>query len=170
MGGLEAPHQGETICFGNLLHRLESKELSRFQRRHLGFVFQFDNLIAYLTVEENIGIPSTLNGIAGKTRAHRIASLLEAVDLTDAAKALPHGLSGGETQRVSVARAVAHEPKLLLADEPTASLGSVTGREIIKLMRQLGTNIACTIIMATHDMENISLADSIVGLKDAKIE
>lgn len=169
IGGLEKPDQGEIFCFGKALHRLESSQLSRFQRRYLGFVFQFGNLLSYLTVEENIGVPLTLNGIVGKARAQRIASLLEAVGLTYAAKALPHELSGGETQRVSVARAVVHEPKLLLADEPTASLDSATGRETIQLMRRLGVRLDCTIIMATHDMEIINMADSIFRLKDGKV-
>lgn len=169
IGGLEAPDQGEIICFDKALHRLGSAQLSRFQRRYLGFVFQFGNLLSYLTVEENIGMPLTLNGIVGKARAQKITLLLEAIGLACAAKALPHELSGGEAQRVSIARAVAHDPKLLLADEPTASLDSASGREIIKLMRQLGANFDCTIIMATHDIEIINLADLIIGLKDGKV-
>lgn len=169
MGGLESPDRGEIFCFGTPLHQLEATQLSRFQRSHLGFVFQRGNLLSYLTVYDNIGLPLTLNGIVGKDRTHRIASLLDAIDLKSAAKALPHELSGGETQRVSVARAVAHQPKLLLADEPTASLDTATGRGIVKMMRQLGTDSGCTIIMATHDSEIINLADLIIRLKDGQV-
>jgi ABC-type lipoprotein export system ATPase subunit len=169
MGGLEAPDQGEIICFGKPLHKLNSTQISRFQRRHLGFVFQRGNLLSYLTVYENIGMPLTLNGISGKARTQKIALLLEAIGLTSAAKALPHELSGGETQRVSVARAVAHEPKLLLADEPTANLDTATGRGIVKLMSQLGTDLGCTIIMATHDREIINAAGLTICLKDGKV-
>jgi putative ABC transport system ATP-binding protein len=170
MCGLEAPDQGNVLCFGTPLHRLNAAQLSRFQRSQLGFVFQRGNLISYLTVDENIGLPLTLNGIRGKERAHRIASLLEAIDLTAAAKALPHELSGGETQRVSVARAVAHQPRLLLADEPTANLDTATGLGIVKMMRRLGTDYGCTIIMATHDSEIINVADVIIRIKDGQID
>lgn len=170
MSGLESPDQGEILCFGTPLHRLKAAQLSRFQRSHLGFVFQRGNLLSYLTVDENIGLPLTLNGIVGKARARRIASLLEAIELTSAARALPHELSGGETQRVSVARAVAHQPKLLLADEPTANLDTATGLGIVNMMRHLGTDRGCTIIMATHDHDIIDVADSIIRLKDGQLE
>ncbi len=170
MSGLESPDRGDILCFGTPLHRLKAAQLSRFQRSHLGFVFQRGNLLSYLTVDENIGLPLTLNGIVGKERAHRIASLLAAIDLTPAAKALPHELSSGETQRVSVARAVAHRPKLLLADEPTANLDTATGLGIVTMMRHLGTDHGCTVIMATHDSEIISVADLIVRLKDGQVD
>ncbi len=170
ISGLEAPDRGEILCFGIALHRLKAAQLSRFQRNHLGFVFQQGNLLSYLTVDENIGLPLTLNGIGGKERAHRIALLLEAIGLTSAAKALPHELSGGETQRVSVARAVVHRPKLLLADEPTANLDTATGFGIVKMMRRLGTDQGCTIIMATHDSDIIDVADSIISLKDGQVD
>lgn len=170
MGGLESPDRGDILCFGTPLHRLTAAQLSRFQRSHLGFVFQRGNLLSYLTVDENIGLPLALNGVVGKKQAHRIASLLEAIDLTSAAKALPHELSSGETQRVSVARAVAHRPKLLLADEPTASLDTATGLGIVTMMRQLGTDHGCTVIMATHDSEIINVADLIVRLKDGQVD
>jgi ABC-type lipoprotein export system ATPase subunit len=170
MGGLESPDQGEIVCFGTPLHQLGDSQLSRFQRSHLGFVFQRANLLSYLTVDENIGLPLTLNGIVGKARTNRIAALLEEIGLKSAAKALPHELSSGETQRVSVARAVAHHPKLLLADEPTANLDTATGRRVVKLMRKLVTDRGCTTIMATHDSEIIDVADLIIGLKDGQVE
>ena len=169
MGGLEAPDRGEIFCFGTPIHRLSAKNLSLFQRSHIGFVFQRGNLLSYLTVAENIGFPLTLNGIVGKARAKRIDALLADIDLKPAAKALPHELSGGETQRVSVARAIAHHPKLLLADEPTANLDTASGQRIVQLMRYLGKEHGCTIVMATHDRDVTDIVDEIIGLKDGQI-
>jgi putative ABC transport system ATP-binding protein len=169
MGGLEIPDRGEILCFGTPIHRLRAGTLSLFQRRHLGFIFQRGNLLSYLTVEENIGMPLTLNGIVGKVRDNRIEALLADIDLQSAATALPHELSGGETQRVSVARAIAHHPKLLLADEPTASLDTASGQRVVQLMRDLGQQHGCTIIMATHDREITDIADPIIGLKNGQV-
>lgn len=169
MGGLESVDRGEIVCFGMPIHRLTASALSRFQRSRLGFVFQRGNLLSYLTVAENIGLPLTLNGMVGQIRTKRIEALLADIDLLSAAKALPHELSGGETQRVSVARAIAHRPMLLLADEPTASLDTVTGQRIVQLMRDLGKEHGCTIIMATHDREITASADPVIGLKDGKV-
>jgi len=169
IGGLETPDRGEVLCFGTSIYRLTAAKLSLFQRRHLGFIFQRGNLLSYLTVAENIGLPLTLNGIAGTARAKRIEELLADIDLKPAAMALPHELSGGETQRVSVARAIAHHPKLLLADEPTASLDTATGQRVVQLMRDLGKDYGCTIIMATHDRDITDTADPVIGLKDGQV-
>jgi putative ABC transport system ATP-binding protein len=169
IGGLELPDQGDIRCFDTPINRLAPSPLSMFQRRHLGFVFQRGNLLSYLTVAENIGLPLTLNGVARAAYTRRIQTLLEDIGLTKAAKALPHELSGGETQRVSVARAVAHRPRLLLADEPTANLDTDSGRRVVDLMRRLGVEDGCTIIMATHDQDIISGLDQIIHLKDGKL-
>jgi ABC-type lipoprotein export system ATPase subunit len=169
MGGLDKPDQGAIVCFGTKIHRLSAGKLCRFQRRHLGFVFQRGNLLSYLTVAENIGLPLTLNGVGGAERRQRVEDLLEAIDLRAAAKALPHELSGGETQRVSVARAIAHRPALLLADEPTANLDTVTGQRVVQLMLALGAQTGCTILMATHDRELSAIAGMVIHLKDGSI-
>lgn len=169
IGGLEMPDEGEIHCFGTPINRLTAGELSLFQRRYLGFVFQRGNLLSYLTVSENIGLPLTLNGVVGVARTKRIASLLTDIDLTSAAQALPHELSGGETQRVSVARAIAHHPKLLLADEPTANLDSASGQQIVRLMRHLGKERGGTIIMATHDRDITDGVDLLIDLKDGQV-
>ena len=138
IGGLEPPDRGRITCFGTPIYSLGARELSLFQRRHVGFVFQRGNLLSYLTVAENIGFPLTLNGVRGNERSKRIGELLERIGLGSAAKALPHELSSGETQRVAMARAIAHEPKMLLADEPTANLDTDTGLKVVKLMREMG--------------------------------
>ncbi len=169
IGGLESPDRGEIFCFDTPLHRLGAAQLGRFQRSQLGFVFQRGNLLSYLTVAENIGLPLILNGTVGKQRQDRIAALLDAIGLKPAAKAMPHELSGGETQRVSLARAIAHQPKLLLVDEPTASLDTATGCGIVEMMRRLAVDRDCTIIMATHDNDIIHLTDAVIQLEDGRV-
>lgn len=169
IGGLEIPDHGEIFCFGAPIHRFTAHKLSQFQRRYLGFVFQRGNLLSYLTVAGNIGLPLTLNGIVGATRTKRIEALLADTGLEAAAKAMPHELSGGEIQRVSVARAIAHHPKLLLVDEPTAHLDTLSGQQVVQLMRNLGKEDGCTTIMATHDRDIIDGVNLVVHLKDGRV-
>lgn len=170
IGGLEKPDAGTIICFGAVLGKLGNSAMSRFQRKLVGFVFQRGNLLSYLSVAENIGLPLTLNRIVGMRQARRIDELLDRIGLADAAGALPHELSGGETQRVAVARAVAHYPRILLADEPTANLDTATGKRIVHLMRDMGRDHGCTILMATHDPEITETADVVVKLRDGRIQ
>lgn len=170
IGGLEKPDAGTIICFGAVLGKLGNSAMSRFQRKLVGFVFQRGNLLSYLSVAENIGLPLTLNRIVGMRQARRIDELLDRIGLADAAGALPHELSGGETQRVAVARAVAHYPRILLADEPTANLDTATGKRIVQLMRDMGRDHGCTILMATHDPEITETADVVVKLRDGRIQ
>ena len=170
IGGLEMADRGEIRCFGTRIDRLAARRLSLFQRRHLGFVFQRGNLLSYLTVAENIGLPMVLNGFTRSERTKRIESLLADIDLAAAARAMPHELSGGETQRVSVARAVAHRPRLLLADEPTANLDTASGGQVIDLMRRLGIESGCTIVMATHDRDIVHHVDQVIRLEDGKVK
>lgn len=166
LGGLERPTSGAIECFGTSIHAVGRRELSLFQRANCGFVFQQGNLLSYLTVEENIGLPLTLNGIEPRERSVRIAMLLERIGLAGAGKAMPSELSGGELQRAAVARAVAHRPKLLLADEPTSHLDTATGKAIIKLIFDMGVESGTTIIFSTHDLDIIGLASVSVHLRD----
>jgi ABC-type lipoprotein export system ATPase subunit len=170
MGGLERPEKGTVTCFGSDFTALSGKALCLFQRRHVGFVFQYGNLLSYLTVFENIAFPLALNGIEGEKKTKRIDDLLERIGLSDVEAALPHELSGGEIQRVSVARAMAHWPKMLLADEPTANLDSDTGRSLIRFMFEMGREQKCTIVFSTHDHEIIELADARFYIKDGRLE
>lgn len=169
IGGLEPPDKGRITCFGTLIYALSARELSLFQRRYVGFVFQRGNLLSYLTVAENIGFPLTLNRIAGEKRSKRIFELLDRIGLSSAATALPHELSTGEAQRVAMARAIAHNPRILLADEPTANLDTATGQQVVQLMRDLGHDHGCTILMSTHDMEITETADAVIHLKDGRL-
>ena len=169
IGGLERPDQGSVTCLGLDIHALSRRSLSLFQRQHLGFVFQFGNLLSYLTVYENIVFPLALNGVPRKERAGRVLGLLERVGLRDSQQALPRELSGGEVQRVSFARAIAHGPQVLLADEPTASLDSDTARDLVQLMLEVVQEQASSLIVSTHDPVVIDLADNIMHLRDGRM-
>ena len=168
IGGLERPDKGSIACFGRDILALSAKALSTFQRQSVGFIFQHGNLLSYLTVSENIAFPLTLNGIAGNPKTERVKMLLERIGLSAAAKALPHELSGGEIQRVSAARSLAHSPRMLLADEPTASLDTDTGKNLVDLMFEIGREQGCTMIISTHDPEIWGLADKTIYLRDGE--
>lgn len=170
LGGLEKPEKGKIICFGVEIHSLSEKALCLFQRQNIGFVFQHSNLLSYLTVYQNIAFPLSLNNFDKRTISKRVHELLEKVGLAETGPALPYELSGGEIQRVSVARAMAHMPQMLLADEPTASLDTDTGRDLVQLMFNMGREHGCTMIIATHDQEIINLADAFLPLRDGRIE
>lgn len=170
IGGLERPESGIVTCSGVDIHSLSEKALCLFQRKNLGFVFQHSNLFNYLTVFENIAFSLELNGFERKAVVKRVNELLENINLAHAGAALPHELSGGEIQRVSVVRAIAHSPQVLLADEPTASLDSDTGRDLVQLMFNMGRDQGCTMIITTHDPDIINLADARLPIQDGKIE
>jgi ABC-type lipoprotein export system ATPase subunit len=169
IGGLERPDRGSVTCLEQDILALSRRSLSLFQRQYLGFVFQFGNLLSYLTVYENISFPLALNGVTGKQRNERVLGLLERVDLRDSQHALPGELSGGEVQRVAFARAVAHRPQILLADEPTASLDSGTARDLIQLMLEVTQEQASSLIVSTHDPVVIGLAGNILHLRDGRM-
>ena len=169
IGGLERPSSGSIDCFGYSIGALGSRELSRFQRANTGFVFQQGNLLSYLTVEENIGLPLMLNGAGAHERNKRVSELLERIGLAGAGKARPAELSGGELQRAAVGRAVAHRPRLLLADEPTSHLDTSTGKALIRLIYELGRDEGTTIIFSTHDVEIIGLASMRLHLRDGAL-
>lgn len=166
IGGIERPDEGRIVVEGREIQSLSERALCLFQRQHVGFVFQQGNLLSFLTVAENIAFMLNLNGIDGRRRNHRVSELLAMIDLPGIGAAMPHELSGGELQRVAMARALAHNPSLLLADEPTANLDSATGISIMEMMIALTRNQRGTLIMATHDPELIALADRSIRLRD----
>jgi ABC-type lipoprotein export system ATPase subunit len=170
LGGIERPEKGKITCFGVEIHSLSEKALCLFQRRNIGFVFQHGNLLSYLTVYQNIAFPLALNNFDKKAISNRVNELLEKIGLAETGPALPHELSGGEVQRVSVARAMAHTPQMLLADEPTASLDTDTGRDLVQLMFSIGREHGCIMVIATHDPQVINLADAFLPLRDGRIE
>ncbi len=166
MGGLERPDTGSIHCLGVDLLGLSKRELSRFQRTKMGFIFQSGNLLSYLTVFENIAFPLALNRLE---KERRTTELLEKTGLLELKSAMPHELSGGETQRIAFARAIAHAPQMLLADEPTANLDSQTGEMLVKSMFTMCRKEGCAIILSTHDHNLVSLSDKTITILDGKI-
>lgn len=166
IGGIEKPDRGKVRIDGCEILSLTERALCLFQRRNIGFVFQHGNLLSFLTAAENIAFPLHLNNTDSKTINLRVNELLDLIGLPEIGPAMPHELSGGELQRVALARAVAHQPSLLLADEPTANLDSATGLAIAQMMIALCRSQRCTLIMATHDLELIALADRSIRLRD----
>lgn len=170
IGALEKPDSGRILYKGTNICSLSPRHRAIYQRKEIGFVFQASNLIPWLTVAENLIFPLELNNIRGKKQRARVQELLAAFDLAGYDKAMPGELSGGETQRISFARAIAHRPVLLLADEPTSSLDSATGNKLIERMLSLCVSQRSTLIIATHDPELIEMTNSRIYLKDGFIE
>jgi putative ABC transport system ATP-binding protein len=170
IGTLEIPDTGSILYKGTNICTLSPRQRTLFRRKEVGFVFQTSNLLPWLTVAENLQFPLELNGIHGKAQQRRIEELLAIFGLAGYEKALPVELSGGESQRIAFARAIAHAPALLLADEPTASLDSKNGKQLIELLVSLCRSKETTLIIATHDQELLGMADTVISLKDGKME
>ncbi|MFX0087584.1 MAG: ABC transporter ATP-binding protein [Candidatus Hodarchaeota archaeon] len=169
IGGIDKPTGGE-IYFDTSqeLSSLPEKKLTKYRRNNVGFIFQFYNLVGSLTAFENVELVARLTH--EPSEAKKISSdLLEAVDLGDISFKFPAQLSGGEQQRVSIARALAKEPKILLADEPTGSLDSITAGKILKLLQKINKEYKVTIVIVTHNKGIASLATKIIYLRDGKI-
>lgn len=169
IGGIDAPDSGEILVNGVPIQRLNEQQRTLFRREHIGFIFQFFNLIPTLTVLENITLPIHLNGGLTMVKEQEIKVLLERVSLNHRQDAFPDRLSGGEQQRVAILRAIAHNPTLLLADEPTGNLDEDTGRTIIQLLLELTRQANKTLIMATHNPEIIPLADKVYRIKHGEL-
>ena len=166
LAGIDTPDEGEILIREQCINRLPDRERTLFRRRHIGFVYQLFNLISTLTVEENIGLPLELNGMGEKQISEKVARLLGEIGLADRSGAFPDRLSGGEQQRVAVARALIHEPALILADEPTGNLDAETGRMVLDLLTDLSRRYGRTLIIVTHSLAVARAADRVVTLKD----
>lgn len=169
ISGIDLPDRGQVRVTGIDLVRLSEHDRTLFRRRHIGFVFQFFNLLPTLTVEENLLLPLELNGAVGKQQRARSERLLEAVGLADRRCSFPDRLSGGERQRVALARALVHEPDLILADEPTGNLDVETGVEVIELLDSLTRRAGKTLVMATHSPEVVGVADRILTIEHGRL-
>jgi len=169
IGGLDKPTRGEIYVGGVDISKLSENELANYRNKSIGFVFQFFNLIPYLSAVENVELPMAIAGVPLNERRKRALKLLELVGLADKAFKRPTELSGGEQQRVAIARALINNPKLILADEPTGNLDSVTGASIMKLFRRLVDESSVTVVMVTHNVENLRFVDRVYRLKDGKI-
>ena len=161
ISGIDLPTAGEVLIDSTNLTRLSERERTLFRRKHIGFVFQFFNLIPTLTVEENLLLPLELNGQAGKQARQTALDTLDMVGLADRAKDFTDRLSGGEQQRVAIARAIVHAPSLILADEPTGNLDAETGRLVIDLLEGFTRQGGKTMLVATHSTEIAALADRV---------
>jgi len=170
IGALDSPTSGTITFDGDDLSKLNRKERTLFRREKIGFVFQTFNLIPVLTASENVAFPLNLLGISEKEIKERVYNLLEKVGLKGMEERKPAALSGGQQQRVAVARALIKEPVLVLADEPTANLDSVTGGEIMKLMKKLNKEEEITFLFATHDPMVMEYSRRRIKLRDGKIQ
>ena len=151
IGGLDRPTEGEVIVAGENIDRLSGGQLAKWRARHVGFIFQFYNLMPALSAERNIELPLLLTGLSSAERKRNVAAALEIVGLADRAKHKPNELSGGQQQRVAIARALVADPTLLVCDEPTGDLDRATAEEILALLQLLNRDQGKTIIMVTHD-------------------
>jgi len=169
IGGLDYPTKGEVYFQGKNIHHQKENELAEFRLRNIGFIFQAYNLIEVLTALENVEFPLFLQGVPKKERRERALEWLEKVGLAHLARKKPPELSGGEQQRVAIARSLVTGPKLILADEPTANLDSKTGLKIIELMRKLNEEVKTTFIFSSHDPKVIENARRVIKLRDGRI-
>ncbi len=170
IGGLDRPTKGKVLVDGRIVSQMSDGEVTLLRRRKIGFIFQFFNLLPTLTAVENVMLPLVLDGQAeGPTQA-RAGLLLKRVGLDDRRDHIPEELSGGEIQRLAIARALAFNPPILLADEPTGNLDSKTGEAVLELIRSINKDEGCTVVMVTHNREAAGLGDRIIYLKDGLVE
>ena len=169
VSGIDTPDNGRVLLDGVDVHALAEPERTLFRRRRIGFVFQFFNLIPTLKVGENVALPLELLGAEDSTAQHRAAALLEDVGLGGLAMRYPETLSGGEQQRAAIARALAHRPDLLLADEPTGNLDEETGGQVIALLTDLARQQGTTLLLVTHSTHVAQAADRVLRLSHGQV-
>jgi putative ABC transport system ATP-binding protein len=170
IGALDRPTEGEVIVDGRIISQMADDEATFFRRSKIGFVFQFFNLLPALTALENVMLPLILDGKSEAKARPRAAEQLERVGLAARQGHLPEELSGGEIQRLAIARALVFHPPILLADEPTGNLDSKTGEAILQLIREINREENSTVLMVTHDREAAAAGERVIHLKDGKIE
>lgn len=168
IGALDRPDEGKIMVAG---YDLQGKsDLSQFRSREIGFIFQLHNLIPNLSVVENVEIPMFESGLSGRQMREKALKLLDYMNLSDKASRKPTELSGGERQRVAIARSLANDPSIILADEPTGSLDSKNGDMILNLLKDLHDKEQVTLIMVTHDLKVAALAERTIEVLDGKIK
>jgi putative ABC transport system ATP-binding protein len=169
IAGIDGPTSGTVVVAGTDLTALDEQARTLFRRRHIGFVFQFFNLIPLLTVEENLLLPLDLNDRADAAGLARARALLERVGLGGRGDSFPDRLSGGEQQRVAIARALIHDPALVLADEPTGTLDAETAASVLDLLDTLAREQGRTVVMVTHSREVVGVADRILTIQRGQL-
>ncbi len=170
IGGLESPDRGTVHVLGRDIGAMSESERAVLRRTSLGFVFQFFNLVPTLTVAENVELPLALNGVPRTDARRRSLELLGELDVVACAGRFPEEISGGEQQRVAIARAVIHEPKVVLADEPTGNLDLETADHVLDLLQTSCRRRNATLVMATHGREVAGLADRVLTIRNALVE
>jgi putative ABC transport system ATP-binding protein len=170
IGGLDRPTEGEVLVDGRIISQMPDDDVTLFRRVKIGFVFQFFNLMPTLTALENVTLPLILDSRSGAHSRLRAETLLRRVGLEARRDHLPEELSGGELQRLAIARALAFAPPILLADEPTGNLDSKNGAAILDLLRQMSREESCTVVMVTHNREAVGYGDRVIYLRDGLIE
>jgi len=169
VGALESPTSGTVAVGGRHYEGLDDKQLTELRRDHIGFVFQFFNLLPSLTAEENVTLPAVIAKRRDPAIRERAQALIERVGLGDRKDHLPAELSGGQQQRVSIARALLLSPELVLADEPTGNLDTKSGQEVLRVLRELNEEEGHTIVIVTHDPSAAARADRVIFLRDGKL-
>ena len=169
LAGLDRPTSGTVEVAGERIDNLTRKQLARWRARHVGFVFQFYNLLPVLSAERNVELPLLLTNLSAAERRRHVATALEIVGLTHRAKHTPRTLSGGEQQRVGIARAIVTDPTLILADEPTGDLDRKTGDGILDLLQALNREHGKTIVMVTHDPHAAERASRRLHMIDGQV-
>ena len=170
IGGLDRPTSGELLVDQRLVGQMADDQVTLFRRSRIGFIFQFFNLLPTLSALENVTLPFVLDGRSKEEAEQRAKILLDKVGLENRKDHLPEEMSGGEIQRIAVARALAFDPPILLADEPTGNLDSKTGGSILSLLRDINREAACTIVMVTHSQEAARYGDRTIFFRDGKVE
>jgi len=169
IAGLDRPTGGEVIVGGSEIHRLSERKLAGWRSRNVGFVFQFSNLLGALSAERNVAVPLLLTSFSARERRRRVDIALEIVGLSERGKHRPRELSGGEQQRVGIARALVNDPMLLVCDEPTGDLDRTTSAEILDLLVALNREHGKTILMVTHDPVAAERASRTLHLEDGRL-
>lgn len=170
LGTIDLPTEGQIFIAGESIFEKHEKTLTLFRREQLGFIFQFFNLLSTLTAAENVSLPLDLNpNLQESQRKQAVQSILERVGMAHRADFYPAQLSGGEMQRVAIARALVHQPKIILADEPTGNLDTENGASILQLLQTLAKADGQTILMATHSEEAANAADRVIRMRDGQI-
>lgn len=169
LAGIDKPTGGELQINGQLINRMSAKELALFRRRQLGFVFQDFNLLDTLTLAENVGLPLALDGQKGRVVQEQVEMWLRYLGLHEQMNKYPYEVSGGQQQRAAVARAIVHNPSLILADEPTGNLDSASARSLLEAFQQLNAEREATLLMVTHDPFAASYCKRVIFVKDGQV-
>ena len=169
IGGLDSPTLGQVRILNNLINETSHEDRALIRRKHMGFIFQNYNLLPVYSVYENVELPLILNKIDKNKRKDMVINAVESVGLLDKIKSKPNQLSGGQCQRTAIARAIVHNPSIVLADEPTANLDSENSYHIMEIMKKLNNEYKTSFIFSTHDEKIMSYLKRIISLEDGKI-